>query len=316
MSKSGFYRTLRKYLGGNLSKGEKAKFDTWLDLLSTEKGEKKVSWNEADEAALFDKISNEIANPKKNMAQRTISTGFWLKAAASILLLVTASYFVVRYTVEPHVQITDVPLSEVEKKILNDGTIVWLKGQSKLSYYENSDGTERHAQISGEGFFEVAKDANRPFIIQCGEVEVTVVGTSFSLKSSNDSVELKLLTGKVTISIPENKIIDVAPNEKITYIHGVIEKVTMDESDVPRILASTEYNMKFSSATMENVINRIEKKFNVKFTVDSKQLNTCRITADFTDHSLESTLQMISEVLDMEYTISGSKVMVRGSGCN
>jgi hypothetical protein len=49
--------------------------------------------------------------------------------------------------------------------------------------------------------------------------------------------------------------------------------------------------------------------------VANPQLNKCRITADFTDQSLEKTLAMISELLDIEYTINGSTVAITGNGC-
>ena len=54
----------------------------------------------------------------------------------------------------------------------------------------------------------------------------------------------------------------------------------------------------------------------MKINIEKGQAGQCRITADFTDHSLESTLQMITEVLDVEYARNGNAVIISGRGCN
>lgn len=324
MEKSNFDRLLERYMKDQVSEEEKNKIEAWLDSAKT-KNKKNFTWEKADEEELFRKITSKLDNideivaykPKKGKG-RAISNNGLLGIAAALVLLIVASYIIWNSTTDAPVfqQTSSVP--EVDKVILNDGTIVWLRKESKLTYYETQDKTERHARLTGEGLFEVTKDASRPFIIDCGEIKLKVLGTSFNLKIDKDGVvEVEVLTGKVNLSSPANKEgIDVEPNNKVIYDgKGLSEKATIDHAEIDRIIVRTEYDMRFKNEGMDQIMTRIEKKFNVTFKVDNAQLKKCTITADFTDHSLESTLQIISEVLDIEYKINGSEVVITGAGC-
>jgi len=306
MGKSDFFSTLKNYLNGRLSKRKKADVDNWLDSLG--KNAPQTEWSESNQGALYDRILGEINNTEKMTTQQKPNTIFWLKAAALIVLMAGASYGTVWYILRSNQSI-------VEKTILNDGTIVWLKKDSKLSYYENTDGTKRYARLSGEGLFEVAKQ-NRPFMVQSGNTTIKVMGTSFTLKIVNDSVVLKVLTGRVSVS-SDSVSIDVLPGEKVAYAgKGELKKSTMTNEDKPKIIEATEYNMQFSNTEMKIVLDRVEKKFNAIVTVSDKQLMKCRVTGDLTDRSLESTLQILSEILDIQYTIKQNSVAITGKGCN
>ena len=323
MEKSNFDRLLKRYLEDRVSEEEKTKIEAWLDSNKT-KNDRNFIWEKEDEEILFQKITSNLDNVDEIVEfrpgqsnEKRIHINQWIKMAATVLLLLTVSYAIWHsVNTKPAVHQT-IATSDIEKVILNDGTIVWLHKESKLIYYEKTEGI-RQVSLVGEGLFEVAKDASRPFTISCGDVIVKVVGTSFSLKTGEESIELKVLTGKVNLSSSTDKAgVDVEPNEKVIYKNnGDIKKISMEESDISAITARTEYNMQFKNTTMESVIERIEKKFNIDVVVDNTQVNKCRITADFTDHSLEKTLVMIAELLEIDYTIKGSTVTITGKGCN
>ena len=323
MEKSNFDRLLERYMEDQVTEEEKTKIEAWLDSNKAKNGRHFI-WTKEDEEELFKKITGRLDTveeiveyrPKEDKI-RSIQVNRWLAIAATLLLLVAVSYVVWDLIDNRSTTQQVAAINDIDKVILNDGTIVWLHKDSKLIYFENQDKSERHAELVGEGLFEVAKDASRPFIIDCGEIKVKVLGTSFNLKTGKGTIELKVLTGKVNLSSATNKEgIDVEPNNKVIYAgKGDLEKVSMDKTEVNTLAMRTEYNMQFKNAAMDQIINKIERKFDVKFKVDNKQVNKCKITADFTDHSLESTLRMISEVLDFEYEINGSTVTVTGSGC-
>lgn len=314
MSKPAFFRIVRQYIHNKLSKEEQARLDAWIDSLSTQEEEEQIIWREQEQEALFKKISSQIKHKKDNSGKPVLGMEFWLKAAASLLLLVTASYFVVKVS-EPQKQVAAHNEREDEKRILPDGTIVWLKKHSELTYAEIFN--ERYAKLTGEGFFEVAKDAEHPFIIQCGEMTVTVLGTSFNLKVSRDSVELKLLTGKVNFSSIANPAgLQVVPNERVLYTAQTgIKKYALQPHEVKQVIANTGYNMNFIHARFVEVVQRIEQKFEVTITLSDSEMEECHINLDITDHSLQSSLQMITSVLNVEYKIKGDKVLISGSGC-
>ena len=209
--------------------------------------------------------------------------------------------------------------NEVNKVILTDGTIVWLKGRSTLNYPSVFTGRERKVNLSGEALFEVAKDPAHPFIISCGGLTTKVLGTSFNVKTLVTGVEVLVLTGKVSLlSEKTNQNLVVVPNEKalFTIADNRLVKVAIPKEMQKQAVIDTEYDMNFESTRMSEIIRRMEGKFDVIISVRNDKLNQCMITADFTDQSLEQTLDMIADILDFKYVISNNTIVLEGTGCD
>lgn len=83
-----------------------------------------------------------------------------------------------------------------------DGSVVWLNSETKLTYPNQFADDRRLVSLEGEAYFEVAKDAKKPFVVQAGEIDVEVLGTCFDLDSysSGEFVKTALLNGSVKIS--------------------------------------------------------------------------------------------------------------------
>jgi ferric-dicitrate binding protein FerR (iron transport regulator) len=321
MEKSDFDHLLERYLKNEVSEEERIKLEAWLDVMKTDDNTD-LQLSKAEEDKLFQKLTDRLVKVEDVVAfrpnkPRKIPVDKWLMRMAASLLIICAASFSVWYWANSNDNAWMMSGNGVEKVILNDGSLVWLRGESNLAYYEKQDEGIRFGELEGEALFEVTKDPTRPFIVQCGDVKVKVLGTSFSLRKNGDQVELKVLTGKVNISSAINdKGIDVEPNEQAIYRNGEIEKLAMNGDEVAAVIANTEYNMQFRGASMADVADRIEDKFNVKINYTNKKIKNCRITADFTDHALKSTLQMIVEVLDVTYVQKGNVITLSGSDCS
>jgi ferric-dicitrate binding protein FerR (iron transport regulator) len=321
MEKSNFDLLMQRYLAGEASEQERTKIEAWLDVMKTKKTTD-LELSKADEEKLFRKITKNANNldevisflPKQD---KKTNTSLVMQIAATVLILISVSYMLWNFKNKDSDILKVTSINGIEKIILNDGTLVWLHKGSNLTYFEKQQDGIRYAQLQGEALFEVAKDANHPFIITCGDVNLKVLGTSFSVKTNNDSLQLIVLTGKVNLSTSTNKEgINVEHSEKAFYKkNGEIEKLKLYQSDISTVTANTEYNMQFNNTSMEEVAEKIGKKFNVEVSISGKQTTRCRITADFTDHSLESTLKLITEVLDVSYTQNGNTITISGTGC-
>lgn len=320
MEETNFDRLLHRYLHNQLSEQEKQKFLAWLDVLHKE-NHTDLELSTEDQEKLFQKITSNIDSVDDVIALYPRRSGIvklfskrWVQIAASVIVIVSLSLGVWDIMRDNSPQ-QSVASSSIDKIILNDGTIVWLQEDSKFVYYEK-DG-ERHAKLTGEGLFEVAKIPDRPFTIACGDINVKVVGTSFSLKTGQEHIELSVLTGKVNLtSTIDNIGVDVEPKEKIIYTtKGKIERKIITGSEVSAIIKNTGYDMAFRSAPMERVIECIARKFDVTVTVENDSLRSCHISVDLTDKSLESTLQLLTELIDVSYTINGQHVELSGKGC-
>lgn len=312
--KKAFLQLLHQYVRHRLSEVQQKKLDAWIDSLSTPAQENEISWSAEARAARFEKIKSAINGVRVDSSVREVNFRFWLKAAAGVVLLVATSYMVLRFTAPTPQELTGTR-TRVEKRILSDGTIVWLKPQSVLEYVETAGGP-RHARLRGAGFFEVAKDASRPFIIACGDVAITVLGTSFSLHAGSDSVELKLLTGMVTMASAIYPEVRVAPHERVVYTAAEgIKKYSLQPQQVVQAMDDTEYNMHFVNAKFGEVVERLSQKFEIPITVLNHEIESCHVNLDVTDQSLQGSLEMLAAILHVTYEIRRDEILISGSGC-
>lgn len=95
-----------------------------------------------------------------------------------------------------------VPKGSDHRLVLSDNTVVWLNAESSLTYPAVFKGSERRVELRGEAYFEVAKDAAHPFIVKAGGVDVTVTGTTFSVRAYGNEpvVRTVLESGSVSVS--------------------------------------------------------------------------------------------------------------------
>jgi transmembrane sensor len=297
MNEKGFSDLIRRYQSNTCTDQEKELIEKWFESRYESKQSDKLTPPERHEMltdisrSLFEKI-----NTGKNHRQVTMTPWWRVAAAAAVVLLAVSSYFLQQYMRTGTFTSIDVLQAsasgnEVNKVMLADGSIIWLKGNSTLTYPEEFSGHERQVALTGEALFEVAKDPRHPFVITCGHLTATVLGTSFSIKASDDNIEVLVLTGKVSLSssVTHQNVI-VLPKEKASINpvgHLALVKTTAE--DPQEVIRNTEYSMLFEAAPMSEVVTRIEKKFNVIIQVRDAHLKTCPLTADFTDQSLDRT---------------------------
>lgn len=317
MEKTNFDDLIERYVTGQLSEQEQIKMDVWLDIMkSTDSTDLDLSAE--DEEKLYHKITSSESNVDDIRAfrpwRRPISVVGWVgRIAAGLLLVSVVSYTVLRFT-SGRDSTLEVFADNVEKIKLNDGSLVWIHRDSKLSYYETPEG--RYAALDGQALFEVAKDADRPFTIHYKDVAIRVVGTSFSVKTG-DSVEVKVLTGRVQVSSDADPSgVEVDPSEGLIYTRqGMVEKRMLNQADMTAMTASTTYNMTFNSATLGQVAERLGEKFDVSIELENKDADRCHITINLTGRSLEESLQMLTEVLNIGYERAGDVITITGTGC-
>jgi transmembrane sensor len=322
MNDQEFSRLIEKYQKGLLTGEEKMRLDKWFDAQETSN----IIWSENDEVRLKSEILRKLKTDHRSITpQRTTPLNVAWRIAASIVLLASLTYLVTQYAGDAGGQSEEIVTlqgsssGEISKVVLADGTLVWLKGNSTLTYPSHFVGNTRKVSLQGEALFEVAKDANHPFTIQCGDLTTTVLGTSFNIKTVERNIEVVVLTGKVSLTSTTDKNgIVVLPNDKAIYDgqHRQLAIVKSAATEKVAVVTGTAYSMYFEDTQIKEVIRKIEGKFDVKVSTSNPKMGNCLITADFTDQSLERTMRIISEVLGFEYEINNNSVVLRGTGCD
>jgi ferric-dicitrate binding protein FerR (iron transport regulator) len=188
---------------------------------------------------------------------------------AAIVLIASGISFLAGYYVKPKVQESNAFCQIVTPKgsktfvELSDGTKVWLNAESKLKYPEKFDKELRNVYLEGEGYFEVAKDKKRPFIVHTSKIDVRAVGTAFNVKSydSEDIIQTTLVEGSVIIekktnakkqasNNQENTIALLKPHQQATFYKS---NSTIDISSKTAVIKTTE------TLSSQRTVNTIKK---------------------------------------------------------
>jgi transmembrane sensor len=192
---------------------------------------------------------------------RPLSRFRWLSAAAVMLLLITAGYLVFAGDgATKFINATGAPMAVV----LPDGTNVLLQQGAALSYPGAFNDTDRRIELSGQAFFEVHKDAGRPFLVNTSETELRVTGTSFNLRVDGDELEVEVSEGSVELHRGD-QVVPVRARQCGLAILG--KKCTLMEGENLNRHAWRTGTLSFNRIPLSLVLKTISNNFGLEITV-------------------------------------------------
>ena len=227
---------------------------------------------------------------------------------------------------------------------LPDGTQVWLNADSRLTYQGTFTGSVREVQLTGEAYFDVAKDKDHPFIIHTPSVDIRVLGTAFNVRSySNEkNTETALFQGSVEVTLrnsPDKKIV-LRPNEKLIVRNGSTvvpgtdagpaagQGSVADSTDEPLMTLGkvhfqregadssaketlwTKNQLAFDETSLDVVATQLERWYAVRVQITDERLKEGRYSAVFEDESLEQVMEALKLTGNFHYTIRKKEVII------
>jgi transmembrane sensor len=192
---------------------------------------------------------------------------------------------------------------------LPDGTTGWLNSNSSIKYNGNFI-TNRQLTLTGEAFFDVYKDQERPFCVNTNKINVVVLGTRFNIASYEDenNVEVVLEEGKLVFNNRDmNKSIEMNPNDLVTYdkISGVISTEIVQPH---KYLSWTEGKLVFRNDPLDVVARRLERWYNIDVEINGSFPEDLRLRATFIDEGLEEVLVLLRRSLHVDYKIENGNI--------
>jgi transmembrane sensor len=154
--------------------------------------------------------------------------------------------------------------SQIANLVLSDGSKVSLNAGSSLKYPVAFNNVERRVEITGEAYFEVAKDAKRKFIVMGGGVRTEVLGTEFNVNAYPDEMETKitLVKGRVKVSAHTEKVI-IEPGEQAELTNQ--KQLTVNKkADVLEAIAWKKGVFVFSNADLHSILRQVSRWYNVE----------------------------------------------------
>ena len=197
---------------------------------------------------------------------------YWAAAAAVALLIIGGALWMLLPKDPQRPFIAQTALHEQQTVTLPDGTQVTLNGGSTLTCANDFGKRDRRITFEGEGVFDVQKDAKKPFVIQVGDYNVTVLGTQFNLSAyqQDEAYTLALMEGSVKIKYKQDSVM-VKPNEQVRFDR---ESATFAKEPVQAADADawTEGRLSFENIPLRDLARKLERIYDVRISIADAQV--------------------------------------------
>ena len=211
-----------------------------------------------------------------------------------------------------------VPFGKRFDLVLSDGTNVKLNAGTSIKYpVQFIKGKDRKVFIKGEAYFDVTKDKDHPFIVNANNINVEVLGTEFNMSfyPEDNDINTVLVEGSVKLyeSDKENSVKKptiLRPGYKAAWSKNK-EKMSINKVDVNTYTAWKDGNLIFKNTSFNNILKKLERKFNIVIDNKNAFLDKQIYTAYFLDNeSIENILEYFSEDTAFNYTIDNNKITI------
>jgi ferric-dicitrate binding protein FerR (iron transport regulator) len=262
---------------------------------------------------LADKIQKyELEKPHigKSKEKHIIFLRYALRAAAVFIPILLAGYLIFSYYSKPKL-LSFVTTQAISEKTLSDGSVIKLNQNSELKYPEAFGDLTREVTFTGEAFFKVFPNPEKPFIIHSIGIDVKVVGTSFNVNSNPASgiIEVFVKEGKVILFAVNSKGIKTDSIFLEAGSKGIFEKrasllrkiIRSDDNDLFWI----DKTLVFDKIPLDTVFSVIEEKYDVRIKLKNKETGNLRLTTSFVDQPIDSVMNVIAESFKLKISRSG-----------
>ncbi len=223
--------------------------------------------------------------------------------------------------------------------LLPDGTKVWLNAGSSIIYDSSYGKTVREVALTGEGYFDVVKNKDKPFIIHASKINIKVLGTQFNVRSypTDNTTEASLIRGSIEVTFKDkpNKKVILKPNEKIVVdnnrntndiysaiqqnntrkireIPGVdIKKLTYEYKTGTIIETSwVENKLIFQDEPFDEIARQLERWYGVSIIFKTNHLKEERLTGSFKNETVLQALEALKFTASFNYSIDNNNVTI------
>jgi len=209
------------------------------------------------------------------------------------------------------------PIGGEYQLTLSDGTKVWMNSKSEIRYPVRFSGNTRKVKISGEVYFEVTKDAERPFLVDVNDIEIKVLGTQFNIMAYPEerNIQTTLVEGAVRIMAHglSGKIrsADLSPGSQAEY-DRFSKSVEIKEVDIERFIAWKNGKFVFEKESLNDIMRKLERWYNIKVFFQSNDLKNKRFSARIDRYgNINDILNKIEQTTNICFEIKNNVVQIK-----
>lgn len=251
---------------------------------------------------------------------RTVKMGRlrrWMAAAAVVLVLVCAGLYTMREykAAQPEMKylLAKASATTPRRVVLADGTRVWLNCGATLRYPEQFCDTLRKVALTGEGYFEVAKDHRKPFVVEGTTLDVRVLGTVFNFRngSNGSRSEVSLLEGSVRVSADSaDSSVVLRPGQKACLAEG--RGIVVSNADTRLDAVWHTRVIPFEESNIRQIADVLEQLYDVKIVV-GKSIDLSKTYSGEIqwNESIEKELSLLQNTLPISYEKKGKVIYIK-----
>lgn len=268
----------------------------------------------ADEAAAWEKFKARIQQPVIAESRQTKTVRFSfigkVQIAAAILLFAVGLWWVYDTVSKPGVitMIDKQSFSNTLIDTLSDGSIVTLNKNTTVTYPASFNAKTRTVKLKGEAFFKIIPDKAKPFIVDAGDVTVTVVGTAFNVKNYGSATQVIVESGIVQVSRGDQSIqLHKGEQVMIKNDNAPLEKTTVKDS------LYNYYRTRqiiCNNTPLPDVIETINQAYDAHIVLDDDALKQLRLSTTFKNESLETVINVIQQTFNLRVTQQGDSIIL------
>ncbi|MCD8741066.1 FecR domain-containing protein [Mucilaginibacter roseus] len=304
---------LEKYMNNSCTRQE---FDELFDLLKQSDNFDdfdsafKSHWDDAPNTATpkpanWDDIQQNVVMRLWSMRRGRVRIKYFI----AILLICSSALFLFNRYQKPEAPVYQTARTTAAKTkvvLLADGTRVTLNANSTLRYPDDFNADKREVYLTGEAYFEVFHDENKPFVIHSGKLLTHVLGTTFTVSAYPQlasPLNVTVLTGKVAVKHQQaNALAVLTRGQSATMNQGKTQFELTKLKNPEDAIAWIDDKLIFENADLKQVATVLSNKFGVNIIIKDKQLANQRITAIFQGQGLQSILKAVTKITHTNYT--------------
>lgn len=324
MTKQEFFDLLKKYEEGRCTEEGKAIFDHFYDTFDKQTSrwdDWDLSTKERIRLDIYTKMRRGIA--KTTLHRKPRSSVAW-RIAASVLLILGIGYLIYMKDHTPEIRYLTRTTGRGEKATLtlSDGSVIQLNSESSVTFPEKFMAGSRKVSLTGEAFFEVTKNPDKPFIIQSEDLITTVLGTSFNIQAypENSVIEVTVATGKVRVETaikhagsgkdPDRSIL--FPNQQAFY-NKTSNVLGKRDIDLHPYLAWKEGVIVLDKVSVSEAARILERWYDVKFKFENETIRQCIISGEFRNDKIVNILENIKFLTGIDYRMEpDNQILLEG----
>lgn len=301
--------------------------DSQLDM-EAEWQDMRAKMRASDRAASASGRSREEQARSESRAERRPSRSGRLKwatrSAAAILLLVGGLWLTQTLwmaSTDDTTAYREVVTEEGERSRIQlaDGSSVMLNVDSKLRLANAFGQQKRIVRLTGEAYFEIETDPNRPFIVKTGTAAVEVHGTAFNVRGYPEEKQVQVAVTEGDVSVRPSS--SNGTQKGVELRSGMVGRLTEQDTtvvteatDVTTHIGWTEGRLVFENTPLPKVVVRLERWYGMDVTIQDASLDSLRLTADLKSQAARNVLDVIAASLGIQYRIDQNTVLLMPRG--